>query len=178
MNRRGVKTRDDFPNFLTGRVFQQSTNTYESIVINTPIPRLKTIGNRATVMELLYCDVSVTFDDFNVGGASWQFQLFLGTAQTSILAFNDTRVFMDMKRQTNDPIIQVTTVWTQEGAPFRFQFQTIDGFGYLLAADSFRAAVNTNDMIAVTITDFRLYYRFVDIPLSEFIGIVQSTQAQ
>jgi len=55
--RRGVKTTDFFPNFITGTVLQSGADTFNSVKVFTPIPRLKTVGNRATVMELLWLDI-------------------------------------------------------------------------------------------------------------------------
>jgi len=63
--------------------------------------------------------------------------------------------------------------------PFVYNFQTKGlGFGYLLAAENFNFSVaffNVNQLADHNI-NFKLFYRFVDIPLNEFIGIVQSTQ--
>jgi len=174
------KTRDDFPNFLSGFIAMNTATVFVQKTINTPIPRLKSIGNRATVMELLFCDMvqgGVSFEDTST---TIQFQMALGTPQTSVLPFSDTRVFLDYRliasaRPTPGTDVSFLTAF---GAPTRYQFQTMDGFGYLLTADSFRLGLIATNTIDLARIDFKLYYRFVDIPLSEFIGIVQSNQAQ
>ena len=181
MSRRRQKTKDDFPNFLSGDIIQPSPNTFATATINTPIPRLKTIGNKATVMELLYCDIKFTNITLNSVNANVFFQMTLGSTQNQLLRWSDTRVFLDWRVGVNEAPFGGTNVnhFIHQGVPFRYQFQTLDGFGYLLAADSFKIAVDsTNQSSNTAIIDFKLYYRFVDIPLSEFIGIVQSTQAQ
>lgn len=177
--RRG-RTKDDFPNFLSGFIEQQGVDDFVEKTINTPIPRLKTVGNRATVMELLYCDISAPFADMtDVAGTGLFFQMRLGGSQTSFVFWDDTRVFVNF-RLTFGPTLPgpiESQTPGQAGMPWRYQFQTMDGFGYLLAADSFKIALTTVFMLTQRVS-FKLFYRFVDIPLSEFIGIVQSTQAQ
>jgi len=60
--------------------------------------------------------------------------------------------------------------------PFRYNFQSKDGYGYLLASDAFN--VNSFSILVQSgqVYNWKLFYRFIDIPLSEFIGLVQSTQ--
>lgn len=60
--------------------------------------------------------------------------------------------------------------------PLRYDFQSQDGYGYLLASDAFNVNVDTILIQSVSDYNWKLFYRFVDIPLNEFIGIVQSTQ--
>lgn len=174
--RRG-RTKDDFPNFMSGFVAQLSLNDFVTTVINTPIPRLKTIGNKATVMELLYMDVIHSGWSFNSNAApSGFFQMVIGAEPANILAWSSTRNVADFRWGMS--FGTQTTQVTEFGAPFRYQFQTLDGFGYLLASDTFRISITSQFQTGTGRVDFKLYYRFVDIPLSEFIGIVQSTQAQ
>jgi len=181
MSRRGMKSKDNFPNFMSGELFQTVNNSFVTKTINTPIPRLKTIGNRATVMELLYFDLRLDGITFDIEDADVHFQMTLGTVQTAILGWADTRVIMDFKfGVTNLPLlVSASSVIISPGMPWRYQFQTMDGFGYLLASDTFRVSMTTNDMpVGLAVANWKLFYRFVDIPLAEFIGIVQSTQAQ
>ena len=179
MSRRGsrAKTKDDFPNFMSGFIEQDLINGFKDVVVNTPIPRLKTIGNKATVMELLYMDVVHSGWSWVVFNSAAFFQMIIGTGATNILSWSDTRNIVDFRWAKSDGVSN-GVIFSEFGAPFRYQFQTLDGFGYLLAADSFRVVINSQFQAGVGRVDFKLYYRFVDIPLSEFIGIVQSTQAQ
>jgi len=172
-SRRGLKTVDLFPNFLSGDLIGAAGAGFATKQIFTPIPRLRTIGNRATVMELLYMDVDTNFN-FGQADGEYTFQASTGSAPTAVQSWADPRVFVLIKQSSEGlPVAFIPTL-----KPWRFQFQTLDGFGYLLASDSFNvtfAALNQAVAPNVTITTFKLYYRFVDIPLAEFIGIVQST---
>ena len=106
-------------------------------------------------------------------GDGLTFQMALGTVQPNNLKWSDTRVFMHYQSEIGGTTTGFSTfVW-----PYRHQFQTLDGYGYLLASDSFRVSGRSVGQAAAVSFSWKLYYRFVDIPLSEFIGIVQSTQA-
>jgi len=173
---RRSKTKDDFPNFLSGRLILSAANTFTTQQVFTPIPRLKTIGNKATVMELLYMDLVIDNIDLIAFDDRLRFQMTLGTTQGSMLAWSDTRVFINYDLLIGGANATPGALFITQ-YPWRYQFQTNDGFGYLLAADAFRVSAETVGMAAATNFHFKLYYRFVDIPLTEFIGIVQSTQA-
>lgn len=113
-----------------------------------------------------------------ITGTTSTFQLFLGTEQVALLPFSDTRVFVHINKEVIGAVA-TGNLFIQDGRQHRWEFQTTDGFGYLLASDSFRIALDTGLLAGAErmVVDIKLYYRFVDIPLSEFIGIVQSVQA-
>lgn len=174
--RRGIKSSDQFPNFLTGQLVQLANDTLQAVQIFTPIPRLKTIGNRATVMELLWIDMEL---DIQMNAINAEYTIFfsIGTLPDSFLRFNDTRVFAMFKASNME---------TAAGASgrglarlpkiVRYEMQTKDGFGYLLASDAFNFVLDTENTGRQNGAFWRMYYRFVDIPLAEFVGIVQSNQ--
>jgi len=88
-NRRNMPRRnlskDVFPNFMSGRVSQLGAvaNVFTTVRVQTPIPRLKVSGNRATVMELLWCDV-VRSGGFPDGSANFfSFSMTIGTPPTN-----------------------------------------------------------------------------------------------
>lgn len=165
-------TKDKFPNFLTGKLTLSAANVFTTTQIFTPIPRLKTSGNKATVMELLWMDLLVSNTDMIATNDDIVFQMGFGSTPTAFLDFNDTRVFAQWFQE-----LTLTTsgaVWN--AFPVRFDFQSKDGYGYLLASDSFNVSADSTGQAAAVIFNWRLHYRFVDIPLSEFVGLVQSTQ--
>lgn len=177
---RGLKSADLYPNFLSGAVRTADSatpNVLTTVQVFTPIPRLKTIGNRATVMELLWIDMR-TNADFALADADLTFQMSIGQAPSTILAWNDARVFAEFTQNTEGVIAAGAKTFIPL-QPWRYNFQSKDGYGYLLASDSFNATMlmtNGPGAPRVNIVTWKMFYRFVDIPLSEFIGIVQSTQ--
>lgn len=176
--RRGLKTADLYPNFLSGSIQTLATfpNTLVTQQVFTPLPRLKTMGNRATVLELLWLDIRATVD-FALADADFAFQMSVGSPPSALLAWNDPRVFAEYFLASEGVVANGKSIFPMQ--PWRFQFQSLDGFGYLLASDSFNVTMlmsNGPPAPQTNIATWKLYYRFVDIPLSEFVGIVQSMQ--
>jgi hypothetical protein len=163
---------DLYPNFMSGRVTLSAANTYTTVTVNTPIPRLKTTQGRATVMELLWCDFYIDTIDLIGNGDAVQFQMSIGSVPTGVLFTNDTRTVFNAAWEVGF----VTSGMSYYQRHHRWDFQSQDGYGYLLAADSFHMSGASAGQAAANVFDWKLYYRFVDIPLSEFVGIVQSTQ--
>ena len=171
MSRRGLGT-DKFPNFLSGTLTESSADTFTTTQVFTPIPRLKVSGNRATVLELLWMEWQVNNLILNAGNESITFQMVIGTVPSSILALNDPRYIAGKRIEMH---LLTSGAWGTI-QPWRTEFQSRDGFGYLLASDAFHINVNGTGTGVANVVQWRLYYRFVNIPLAEFIGIVQSTQ--
>jgi len=174
---RGVKSSDNFPNFLSGVIASTvAANQFVTSSTFTPIPRLKTIGNRATVMELLWLDAEFR-TELITQSAEVQIQFSIGAPPTGILSWADPRVFAQIKMLNSRNQVGAAgvglAVW--DGMR-RFEMQSMDGFGFLLASDSFNVSLNKENTNATDLVRWRLYYRFVDIPLAEFVGIVQSNQ--
>lgn len=176
MSRGKSVTTDVFPNFMSGTLTLSGPNDFTTVRVNTPIPRLKTIGNRATVMELLWMEMVVSKEDFVDRPDRVEFQMSIGTPPTQISNFGDPLVFATMKYSlgglNTGLAALITTQW-----PWITDFQSQDGHGYLLASDAFNVSGDSLGQDANAIVfGWKLFYRFVSIPLTEFIGIVQSTQ--
>jgi len=174
MPRRSAK--DQYPNFLSGTIRQTSSDAFTTTQIFTPIPRLKTIGNRATVMELLWMDIKSGIDLILLN-TQWDFQLSIGTKPAGIIGWQDPRVFVNVGAHSNIVLaggsgrgISTTQLM------YRYDFQSNDGFGFLLASDAFHQSIDSFNTNTINGIEWKLFYRFVDIPLAEFVGIVQSTQ--
>lgn len=172
VSRRGKSlTTDLFPNFLSGTLVESAADAFTTTQVFTPIPRLKTIGNRATVMELLWID-AVIVTTLNAVGEGVSATFSLGSVPTALLNFEDPRVF---------GLIDFTIKGTIDGFmmfqnPIRIELTSVDGFGYLLASDAFHVSIDGTGTGVTNRIRWKMYYRFVSIPLTEFIGIVQSTQ--
>jgi len=165
---------DIFPNFLTGTLTQTAADTFNTVLVPTPIPRIQTTrgGNKATVMELLWWEINFPSIDLSPGTANITAFLSIGTPPVVVLDFNNPRVVA---------LIRLDSHLTVQGAfhtqqPYRYEMQSMDGHGYLLAAESFHVSIFSLATNVINPIQWRLYYRFIDIPLSEFIGLVQSTQ--
>ncbi len=166
---------DVFPNFLTGVISQTVADTFATVLVPTPIPRIQTTrsGNRATVMELLW--IEVLFPNIELSAALANITIFfsIGTPPAVVLPFNNPRVIAEVRIDSH--VSSATGAFVTQ-QPYIYQMQSMDGHGYLLAAESFHASIFSAGTQIINDGQWRMYYRFIDIPLSEFIGLVQSTQ--
>ena len=170
----GALTKDLFPNFMSGRVPVPGAiiSNFVTTRVQTPIPRLKVTGNRATVMELLWVDVVFRGAFPDGSGNEIIFTMTIGTPPDGGVAAN-------FDRPTTFAMVRWLAIGTGSSTntqPFRYKFETQEGYGYLLASDAFNVNVQTGLIQGASDANWKLFYRFVDIPLNEFIGIVQSTQ--
>lgn len=180
---RSKNIKDQFPNFLTGQVVQESANVFASRLFNTPIPRVATGQKRATVMELLWIEAFIPYHEGVVSSDandSYDAQFTTGTTPTTVLRFDDTRVFAQFSLSTK-PVSNISVPLSGVGGMIledvkRWNFQSQDGFGYLLAADQFHVSVNSFNAAIVQRIQWKLYYRFVDVDILEYVGLVQSLQ--
>lgn len=169
-----MSTVDRFPNFLSGTLVESAAATFTTERVATPIPRLPAIGRgrRATIMELLWVDVTLTGGTLNADNESVIFEMTIGSAPTALLGLGDPRTIQSIRRQ----MYMLTTGASVVLNPIRFSFQDANGFGYLLATDAFNVSIQGAATSAAFTANWRLYYRFVDVDVEEYVGIVQSTQ--
>ena len=162
---------DRFPNYMTGLLTLSAANTFTTESIATPIPRLPTgSGASSTIMELLYLELDVRNTDFTTTADEVEFGISLGSTPTVVVgiqaASSILNVHLDLTLTTSGAVLLVM--------PIRHSLQEENGFGYLLAADTINTTGNSAGMAAATQFRWRLYYRFVNVSLTEYIGIVQS----
>jgi hypothetical protein len=169
------KRTDFFPNYMSWRL-TGSTNAFLTERIHTPIPRISGTANRATVMELLWLEVEVEASGvppaMDAAAESYSFGLTTGPVPAAMLHIDEGNVLCHYGVVMN----VVTTGGGVNPYIHRYNWQTTDGFGILLAADSFHAYYQSLNFASGRDADFRLYYRLVEIGIAEYIGITQSQQ--
>ncbi len=168
---------DKFPNYMSWTIDEINPQVFETIVINTPIPRNQIIrGNKATILELLWLVGDVHNIVFSIANEFVEWGIKTGATPTSAAEgrIGNGNVIAHKKQSlhivaSGGGIVESDII---------FDFQSKDGFGMLLATDSFHAWMfNGQTGIEKLTGDFRLYYRFVQVPVTEYIGIVQSQQS-
>lgn len=176
-------TRDVNPQYLNGRVTLSAANTATQVTLGTPIVRVGPQTNgKAIIMEVLKIFVhmpeldldaaaatgrqlSVGFTTFDAGGTAALptldnprcFALFVHSVRNAFTA-GGTGV-LDLQ---NDPLVWDAT----DGA----------GHGILIATDNIFVTGLTSGMTAAVAFPFKILYRFKEVSLVEYIGIVQSQQ--
>ncbi len=169
-----MSTLDVYPNYISGSLTLSAANTFTTLQVELPINRLgRTTGNRAQMMEFLWVEVDANTVDFAAEADRISFTVSLGPVPTSVptISSGDTVT-----------AIRVTKRLATNGATlfnnhFVRNLQSREGFGFLVATEHFHVSGNTTGMAGATVFDFRIYYRFVTIPIAEFLGMLQSQQA-
>ena len=166
------KLMDEYPNFISGVLSLSAANTFTTQQVFTPIPRLKVTGNKATVMELLWIDTEWVGTDLVASGDFLQVGFSIGSVPTAVLGLDDPRTIITSFKEFS----ALTSGGNFLETPSRAELQSQDGFGSLLASDAFHVSGLTAGMAGASSIRWRMYYRFVEITVAEFVGLVQSTQ--
>jgi len=125
-------------------------------------------------MELLFIDVTI-LTLLSQPGDSAQFGWTIGSLPEFFKHLDDPLcIFTKTLQALGNPTGTGETM-PMFTMPFRYDFQDANGHGYLLATDSFNVQAERTNSNVQQIFEYRMYYRFIDISLVEYIGIVQST---
>jgi hypothetical protein len=170
-----TSTTDAFPNYLSGQITQTGTNVFTSLSVALPLPRFRTAGRRATIIELLWVEASAIPVTVNLDGNATviSFGMNLAGAPAEFIRVSDPLCIFSWELEGHFSGAAGAAIAQSQ---FKKNLQSAEGFGYLVAADSVHVYVNSNNQAVANTWDFRIYYRFVDVPVEEFIGIVQSQQ--
>ena len=187
-----VRRTDEFANFIVAdqTLFPRigEDKEFGTIRVQTPLPRIKTSGNKATILEILWVDMVIPrlLENFDVSAFSEvRAQLSIGSAPVNTIKFfQDPTVFADFIVSkvfiigTGTPQTETTSMIMLPVQPFRYELQTKDGAGYLLTVEAFNFSVETFRVSSGFNTDvaIKVWYRFVDVGINDFVGLVQSTQ--
>lgn len=155
---------------MSGAVTQTGVDTATSSQFSTPIPRLQTKGNSATVMELLWIDGEI---EGSINGATEGITVIFygGVTTTTSFSWNNPRLIA-RKEFSGNNIVTSGSIMPQPD--FKLNLTSKDGYGFLFAGDVVNVLVTSANTGVATVVNWRLYYRFVDIPITEFVGLVQS----
>lgn len=173
-------TGDVNPQFVTGRATQSAADTTTTIDFPVPIQRLQQQG-RAQVLEVL--KVFWFPPVLPVTGAAAEtidsIAAFLTTSSfgTTTLTYNNPRIISGFDERQKGAFTAGGT-YSQAQFPVPFIQDLTDGAGHgvLIATDSIFVQVSSVGTGASNSVDFKLLYRWKNVSLAEYIGIVQSQQ--
>lgn len=159
--------------------------SHASIPISLPISRLPARGTKATIIELLkvYFDLPSLTDEWPTGSTTKRHTVLLstsdfgqnvaqntsvGTTHPSILAFGQLTA-----RGAFTAGGSYATSWTE---PLVVDLTDGAGHGVLIATDTiYLTGQTSNGSTAIALhSSAKLLYRFKEVGLTEYIGIVQS----
>ena len=161
---------DAFPNYMSGLLSLSAANTFTAQTNEFPVNRLRVSGAKATVIEILWIDIALATIDMAAAGDAAEISFKTGPLPTDLQNYDNPDVFAFWGQEVHF----VTSGMALESLVYRIDLQSNDGHGQLIAADRFHIGAQTAGMAGATNFRWRLYYRFVNVPITEFIGIVQS----
>jgi len=179
---------DEFANFIVSSITVDAALDELSGQkrVQTPLPRIKTSGKRATILEILWVDfniptIGLNFDREEVN-TILVVQCTIGGTTAGVIGFDDPRVFAHKEIHANFlKDVNGNTRIVLPIQPMRVELQTRgSGAGYLLTAEAFNLNVGMigQNVSFGLIVEIKVWYRFVEVSLDEFVGLVQSTQQQ
>lgn len=167
---------DIYPQYFVVSLTLSGTDTATQGTINLPVPRIPTSG-KATIIELLWLEVNYTgFNPSSTANSS----AYLGISTDDRTIDSTT-----LNTFTANPHTVATYIYRQRafgtatGAyevqwPFVINLQSNDGKGFLIAGDRLYISADSATSSAADTFVVRFFYRFVDVSINEYVGIVQS----
>lgn len=122
-------------------------------------------------MEFLYVDVSLGATDLVATGDAINFALSVGAAPSGVPNISTTTTVATLRLLRQAGATESALLLK---SPMRINLQDKNGFGFLVAADTLNVSGVSIGQAAAVVYNFRIYYRFVTVPISEYVGIVSS----
>ena len=175
-------TKDVNPQFLNFEVTTSAANTFTEVTLGTPIVRVGTgpANSRSVIMEIL--KVFVEFPELDLDAAAATNRVEILTIATTTQGTTQFR--LGNPRCLVRAVHSVRNAFTAAGTgmldvqndPVVIDLTDGDGHGVLVATDNIFIGFNTAGFTAVALTSGKILYRFKEVELVEYIGIVQSQQ--
>jgi len=172
-------TGDVNPQYYSGEVRMAVANTTLTFGFITPHSKLPRQGNKVTVMEVL--KLYLWFPTEAINNAA-------ETHQRAGITMS-TKDFAAVYATSSEPTVIAKLMWTGWSAftalypntnmltlPLVMDLTDGDGHGVLVASDYFYMQGFTLGYAAIMNLEFKILYRFKNVSLTEYIGIVQSQQ--
>lgn len=172
-------TKDVNPQWFGGCLAQVGVNVALSFEVSTPISRLPKYGNKVTVMEILKFSATLPNEYFaNVNETEKLSQITLGTKNFAAVAvgWDDPSVIAHLSYEMKGAFTAAGTYGFGVLMPIIQDITDGNGHGVLIATDNMYIQIATVGFIAIGQWRFKILYRFKDVSLTEYIGIVQSQQ--
>lgn len=174
-------TKDVNPQWLTLTSLSQTVaNTFVQQATNLPISRLPTRSGRAMVMEVL----KVWFDfpapltgGFSPTGQTTVIYAVLSTSPVGTVDSSDATVFAYADQDFRGAFTAGGSyAMAFQSAPVQLDLTDGAGHGILIATDSIYLSLSSLNASAIAGLGCKILYRWKEVSLEEYIGIVQSQQ--
>lgn len=164
---------DVFPNYTSGRLVMSAANAFTTASITLPIVSggFGAGGGRRTILEFLWIKVFVQGTDLLANADDYQVSFTSGATPTAISDWSNPDTIAFVTQTAHVGANPGSLLTTQQ---HRVDLQSADGHGQLVAVANINVSADSGGMAAALQIRWRIYYRFVNVPIEEFVGIVQS----
>lgn len=171
-------TGDYSPQLLTVAITMTGANTYTESSIPLPQNRFQIKKGKSIVVEVLKTIWDLPVKDNNPGAAG---EASLALAQLSTISLAaissaETHVFAYAQKEYRGAFTAAGSYAAVIHEPFVLDTTDGAGHGFLVATDNIFLAANTSNFTAAATMVCKILYRFKEIGLEEYIGIVQGQQ--
>lgn len=163
---------------VLGSVTQLLSNSFIEEPFNIPVQRLAQRKGKSLVMEILQLQWSMPPPDTNnaAGGSNIAVRAQLATAPTGSIDPGNPRVLGYSTQNYRGAFTAGGTFQTIQINPYVVDMTDGAGHGILVGTDTLYISMNTNGFANPAFINLRIMYRWKEVGLEEYIGIVQSQQ--
>lgn len=177
-------TKDVNPQYISGAVVMTTVNTAKEETIGLPIlrPGQGASQTKAQVIELLKCWVHMPSagTDFVAANTAYSAQFTVATSSqgTTVPNLSNTRVLAQFRQAYAGAFTAAGTYSTPSFGIQVWDFTDGAGHGILVGTDNLFLQADTDGYAAgdIPTMTYKLLYRFKEVSLIEYIGMVQSQQ--
>lgn len=171
-------TGDVSPQLLTMAISMSAANTFTENTIPLPVNRFRQGGKKVIVIEMLktYWDISELDANNAAGGNVLGSFVQIATASQTTVSTAATQVVAYAKKNYRGAFTAAGTFQVVDHEPIEVDHTDGAGHGILLAVDQIFLGMLTSGFTAAGTATCKMLYRFKQISVEEYIGIVQSQQ--
>ena len=165
---------DKYPQILTIEVSQAETDEFVEIEVPLAINRLSVNEGKAWVIEITRIQSMYDYGVFDASDTPQQIISQLSTKELGAISFPDSTTFF---------INRVSGMDAGSGGSLGHEFMgpqnfdmTSEGKGFLIGSDSIFAAIDSENLPGATTMVLKVFYRFTEVGLAEYVGIVQGEE--
>jgi len=169
-------THDVNPQILNVAVTTTGANTFTQASIVLPQNKFQNAKNSAIVIEVLKVIYNMPAADANhtAGGNLISSTTQLATRSQTGIVLNDPTVQFYGQREQFGAFTAAGSYTNSYVDPIMIDYTDGAGHGVLVATDQLFMGVNTSGFAGTAAFGVKMLYRFKEISLAEYIGIVQS----
>lgn len=169
-------TGDINPQYMNLQVVQSAADTTTQAAQPIPVQRLQTAG-RAQVMEVLKVIITTSYLNVAAAGATAHSLRVTLATKSGVSVISDPTTFAFVEKSNYNAFTAAgTSVLNQDQNPYIFDLTDGAGHGFLIGADQIYLNIQSTASGAVNYAYVKILYRWKDVSIQEYVGIVQSQQ--